>query len=168
MTSTHVLSVEQYLHTPFEHDAEYVDGRIVERPMPTKSHSAMQAFLIRAFAAIASLRGFVVLPELRIRTAVNRYRVPDVSVFRGEPAEEVPSEPPYLGIEILSPDDSALELRHKVAEYLACGAEYVWVVDPIALQGEAHTAAGIERVSDGVFRAGEIEINIRPPMEPRS
>ncbi|MBV8817327.1 MAG: hypothetical protein JO022_03150, partial [Acidobacteriaceae bacterium] len=44
---------------------------------------------------------------------------------------------------------------------LACGAEYVWVVDPVALDGEVHTASGIERVSDGLFRAGAIEIDVR-------
>src|ERR1700722_12639787 len=29
MATTHSVSVEEYLHTSFEHDAEYVEGRIV-------------------------------------------------------------------------------------------------------------------------------------------
>jgi hypothetical protein len=35
MTVAELASAEQYLHTSFEHDAEFVEGRIVERPGPT-------------------------------------------------------------------------------------------------------------------------------------
>ena len=50
-----------------------------------------------------------------------RYRVPDVCLTEGEPNEDVFTEPPSLCVEILSPDDSAVELRLKVHEYLALG-----------------------------------------------
>jgi hypothetical protein len=46
MATTHLVSVDEYLHTSFEHDAEYVEGRIVYRSWPQKPHSKMQAFLL--------------------------------------------------------------------------------------------------------------------------
>jgi Uma2 family endonuclease len=41
-----IATAEQYLHTSFEHDPEFVEGRIVERPAPTWEHSCIQGYLI--------------------------------------------------------------------------------------------------------------------------
>lgn len=46
MAVAELISAEQYLHTSFEHDAEFVEGRIVERGVPTYEHSIVQVFLI--------------------------------------------------------------------------------------------------------------------------
>jgi Uma2 family endonuclease len=163
MATTHLVSVDEYLHTSFEHDAEYVEGRIAYRSVPRKPHSKMQAFLLLTLHGIGRPLGYKVWPEQRIRTQANpaRYRVPDLCVTFGEPDEDVFTDPPYLCIEILSPDDSAAELSAKVDEYLTLGLAYVWVVDPVSLSGEIRTRNGIERVSDGRFRAGAMEVNLQ-------
>jgi Uma2 family endonuclease len=161
--TTHLVSVEEYLHTSFEHDAEYVEGRIVYRSVPKKPHSKMQAFLLLKLHGIGRPLGYKVWPEQRIRTKASpaRYRVPDLCVTFGEPDEDVFTDPPYLCIEILSPDDLAAEVSAKADEYLALGVPYVWVVDPVSLNGETRTRDGIERVSDGRFRAGVIEVDLQ-------
>jgi Uma2 family endonuclease len=163
MATTHLVSAEEYLHTSFEHDAEYVEGRIVYRSEPKKPHSKMQAFLLLNLHGIGQPLGYRVWPEQRVRTQANpaRYRVPDLCVTFGEPDEDVFTEPPYLCIEILSPDDVAAEVSAKADEYLTLGVLYVWVVDPVSLNGEIRTRGGIERVSDGVFRAGVIQVDMR-------
>ena len=163
MATTHLISVEEYLHTSFEHDAEYVEGRIVYRSVPKKPHSKMQSFLDRTIYGIGRPLGYKVWPEQRIRTQVNpaRYRVPDLCVTFGEPDEDIFTEPPYLCIEILSPDDVASEVSAKANEYLAFGVPYVWVVDPVSLSGEIRTRDGIERAIDGRFRAGAIEVDLQ-------
>jgi Uma2 family endonuclease len=162
MAITALVSVEEYLHTSFEHDAEYVEGRIVPRSMPQKPHSKMQVYLVRAIYQVAHPLGYEVWTEQRVRTQLNpaRYRVPDLCVTLGEPAEDIFTEPPFLCVEILSPDDLAVEVQAKVREYRAFGIAYVWIVDPNTSTGEIHTPAGIERVEDGRFRAGEIEIHL--------
>jgi hypothetical protein len=33
------ISAEQYLRSGFEHDAEFVDGRVVQRPMAAWEHA---------------------------------------------------------------------------------------------------------------------------------
>jgi Uma2 family endonuclease len=121
----------------------------------------MQGFLYRTLYTTVRPLGYEVWVEQRLRTKPNplRFRVPDVCVTFGEPSEEVFTEPPFLCVEILSPDDSALELRLKIEEYLAFGVAFVWVVDPVALTGEVHTPEGIQRVTDGRFRAGQIEVS---------
>jgi Uma2 family endonuclease len=63
-------------------------------------------------------------------------------------------------VEILSPDDAAVEVWAKIREYLAFGVAYVWIVDPETGTGEIHSAEGTERVENGRFRAGEIEVQL--------
>ena len=82
-------------------------------------------------------------------------------VTLGEPDENVFTEAPFLCVEVLSPDDTAQELRIKVDEYLAWGVAYVWIVDPVLLEGEIHESDRIERARDGRFRAGDIEVDLR-------
>ena len=45
MATAHLVNVEEYLHSVFEPDAEYVEGRIVRRAVPQKPHSKMQGYL---------------------------------------------------------------------------------------------------------------------------
>jgi len=163
MASTHLVSVEEYLRSAYEPDAEYVAGRILARSMPQKAHSKMQGFLDRTLYALAHPLGYEVWVEQRVRTQPHpaRYRVPDVCLTLGEPAEDIFTGPPFLCLEILSPDDTALDVRAKVDEYLAFGVAYVWVIDPATGSGETHTSQGIQRVEDGVFRADPIELNVR-------
>jgi len=162
MAATTLVSAEEYLHSTFEYDAEYVEGRIVQRPMPKKPHSKVQVYLVRVLYDAAHPLGYEVWTEQRVRTQESppRFRVPDLCVTKGEPPEDVFIEPPFLCIEILSPDDTAVDVRAKVHEYLAFGVVYVWVVDPTDSTGEIHTRDGIVRVEDGKFRAGEIEVGI--------
>ena len=163
MATAELVSVEEYLHSTFEPDAEYVEGRIIPRSVPQKSHSKMQGYLDRTLYQVAHPLGYDVWMEQRLRTQPDpaHYRVPDICITRGEPAEDVFTEPPVLCVEILSPDDAAVEVRAKVREYLAFGVACVWIVDPTTGTGEIHTRDGIARVEDGIFRAGDIEIDLK-------
>jgi Uma2 family endonuclease len=167
MATSQLVSVEEYLHSTFETDAEYVDGKIVNRSAPLKPHSKMQGYLVRALYEIGHPNGYKTWVEQRIRTKSNpaRYRVPDICVTVGEPNEDIFTTPPFLCIESLSPDDSALEVRSKVAEYLTFGVSYVWVIDPISCGGEIHTSDRIERVRDRRFKAESIEVRIPDPLQ---
>jgi Uma2 family endonuclease len=161
-TTTAPASAEEYLHSSFEHDAEYVDGRIVPRPMPQKPRSKMAGRLYEAFLTAARPLGYKIWIEQRIRTQEDppHYRVPDLCLTVGEPADDTFTEPPFLCIEILSPDDAFVELQAKVREYLAFGVSYVWIVDPVTSTGQIHTSSGLERVENGLFRAGEIQVQL--------
>ena len=61
--------------------------------------------------------------------------------------ERVRSKPPFVCIEILSPEDRMSRMQKKVAEYLAFGVRYVWVLDPESKEAFAYTADGFEKVS---------------------
>jgi len=101
-----LMSVEEYLHTTFDGaDREYLDGEVVERNMGNKSHGRIQGRFIICLSAEEARTGIYVIPEVRHRLKATRFRIPDVAVFEGEPEGEVPSSPPLVAIEVLSPDD---------------------------------------------------------------
>jgi Uma2 family endonuclease len=59
-----------------------------------------------------------------------RYRVPDICV-KALPHKVTPVlDQPDLAIEIVSPDDEAAGMLSKIADYVAAGIPYIWVVDP--------------------------------------
>jgi Uma2 family endonuclease len=103
-------------------------------PAPCRAnHTAnVKGELYSALREIGRPLGYEVWVEQHIRTksGLVRYRVPDVCVTLGEPEEEIFTEPPFLCVEILSPDDSALELRARIDEYLEFGVPCVWIIDP--------------------------------------
>jgi Uma2 family endonuclease len=133
MASKLLMSVEEYLHTSFEAaDCEYVDGEIVERNMGQTLHGTIQLWLGHMLLVLSTKLGIRSAVEVRIRISASRYRIPDISVWRAETdiGEEIPKAPPFLAIEILSPDDRAIRMLEKIQEYFAAGVEWVWIIDP--------------------------------------
>jgi Uma2 family endonuclease len=85
---------------------------------------------VKLEAASAAL-GLEVVPEIRIQINPRRYRVADIAVWRaGDIGERIPTVPPFLAIEILSPEDRMTRMLPKIQEYLAIGVEWIWIIDP--------------------------------------
>jgi Uma2 family endonuclease len=117
-----------------------VDGELVERNVGECKHSLVQlilgAYLHRLFRRL----GLRVATELRMRVSPTRFRIPDITVMlKSQPVEPVPTHPPFLCIEIVSPDDRMVRIIERVKEYLAFGVNYVWVVDPVSRTAYSYT-----------------------------
>lgn len=157
----HTVSVDEYLSTVFEHDCEYVDGVIEERDLGEFEHAFLQGILAATFSNHRSEWGVICLPEQRIQTQRNHFRVPDVTILRsGLPRERILTRPPLLVIEIQSPEDTLRRTAAKAAEYLAFGIEHVWVIDPNARVGYRATADGLELTRSGELAIAETPIRI--------
>jgi Uma2 family endonuclease len=141
------ITAEEYLRTTFEHDAEFVHGEIVERSMPTFSHSTMQFLILLRFAALVQTHGLFPRPELRVKVAKDVYRIPDVVVYQTKPQQEVPDSPPLVAIEIPSKDDRHSDLMQKLEEYRAWGVPNIWVIDPNTRKFALYTERGLENAS---------------------
>jgi Uma2 family endonuclease len=130
MATTTLISVEEYLHTVYEHDCEYVYGEIVERGMPTNKHSQAQE-AISGIVWSRRMPGQSLLwarPELRTRLEPALFRIPDVAIYSAKPEDQVPSDPPLVAVEILSPDER--HLLRKCEEYRQWGVPHIWIADP--------------------------------------
>lgn len=126
------ISEQEYLHTSFPGlDREYRHGTVVERSMPDYLHSKTQALLVAFFFALRQSLRLYPCPELRLRLGSGLFRIPDLSVFHpDEPTTAVPDIPPFIAIEILSPDDRMNDVTSKLGEYKNWGVPHVWLVDP--------------------------------------
>ncbi len=148
------VSIQEYLAMEFEHDCEYVDGRIEERDLGEFEHAYVQGILITLFNNHREDWGVFALPEQRVQTQNTHFRVPDITILReGTKREAILTHPPLLVIEVQSSDIPLRKTEVKAGEYLAFGIEHVWVVDPYARVAYRGTPAGLELV-----RSGELEV----------
>jgi Uma2 family endonuclease len=129
MTTGTAVSVEEYLRTSYEPNCEYIDGVLIQKPMPTTGHSRLQLRL----GALIDLRfpNFWVGSELTVQVAAKKFLVPDLAVQDGSFVQKpYPIEPIVLCIEITSPGDSLNETLAKCEVYHKWGTLNTWIVDP--------------------------------------
>lgn len=161
MSARTLISVEDYLASSYEPDCDFVDGHIEERNLGEWDHSRLQGKIIAYLIARYEAAGIQSVPKLRIRVSPTRFRVPDISVFLSDPGERVPTKPPFICIEILSPEDRMSRVGVRISDYLAMGVPYVWVLDPQTKQAFASTPAeGLKEVKTGVLRTENPEIEL--------
>lgn len=155
-----LISEEEYLRMSFDdRAAEYVDGELVERSLPNKSHSRTQARLVGYFEQIRTGAALYVCPELRVRVAEKKYRIVDAAVYaHREPTGELPLELPLIVIEIVSPDDRYEELMQRLEEFRVWGVPNVWLVDPGLARIYVYSDGGVTAVS--TFEIPEFDVLI--------
>jgi Uma2 family endonuclease len=150
-----------YLRMTFEHDAEFVHGEIVERPMPDYIHGRIEILLGIEFGKVDSALRLNACAEVRMRLASDVYRIPDVAVFVGDPSnKQVPDTPPLVVIEILSKDDRYLDLMEKLEEFRQWGIPHIWVIDPSAQKFSIYSELGLHNVSS--FALPEYSFQLTP------
>jgi Uma2 family endonuclease len=125
---------------PDEERCELVAGKLIREPLPGEEHGWVAAAILgRLFAFVREHRlgrlyaaetGFVLARD------PDTVRGPDAAFVSHYRASTVIRRGPYfegapdLAVEVLSPSNTRGEIAAKVSEYLAAGAEAVWVIDP--------------------------------------
>jgi Uma2 family endonuclease len=133
------LNLEEFLKLPETKPAsEYINGQIIQKPMPQGKHSKLQGKLVTAINEVVEERQIALaFPELRC-TFGGRSIVPDVAVFAWEriPLDEngdvanVFEASPDWTIEILSPDQSQTKVTGNILDCLKHGSRLGWLIDP--------------------------------------
>lgn len=138
-TPSKILTLAEFLLLPETKPAsEYIDGQIIQKPMPQGKHSAIQGELVPAINdVVKSKRIARAFPELRC-TFGGRSTVPDIVVFlwnriprdeNGEVANTFPAAPDWT-IEILSPEQSQTKVTKNILHCLKHGTQMGWLIDP--------------------------------------
>ncbi|MDB9511596.1 Uma2 family endonuclease [Kamptonema animale CS-326] len=133
------LTLDEFLKLPETKPAsEYIDGKIIQKPMPQGKHSVIQTELPPAINVVLKPRRIArAFPELRC-TFGGRSTVPDVSVFvwdriprdeNGSVANVFKLAPDWT-IEILSPDQSQTKVTKNILHCLNHGTQLGWLIDP--------------------------------------
>jgi Uma2 family endonuclease len=159
MGTTALVSVEQYLNTSYrDGDREYVDGIVVERNVGEMEHGWAQTRICHYI--LTHHKGLWSAVEVRMRVGPSRYRIPDVVIDSGAPPRGVITTPPLAVAEVLSPDDRAVDLEEKIADYLSFGIRHVWVINPHTRRAHIHTPDGAFEAKDGHLWTRDPEIRL--------
>src|SRR5688572_20804015 len=130
MSTETAISVREYLSTSYSPDCDYVDGVVEERNLGERDHARLQMKVAAYFYNREKEWGIYVVPEQRVQVSPTRFRIPDVCAVLGEPDEQIFRTPPFICVEILSPEDRLAKVRERMDDYLAFGVRYVWLLDP--------------------------------------
>jgi Uma2 family endonuclease len=138
-TPTRRITLEEFLQLPETKPAsEYINGEIIQKPMPQGKHSTLQGELVTNINAVVKpgkiARAF---PELHC-TFGGRSIVPDVTVFTRSriPVDEkgnignVFNTYPDWTVEILSPDQRTTKVISNILHCLNHGTSLDWLIDP--------------------------------------
>ena len=148
-----LISVEEYLATSYEPDCDYVDGQIEERNLGEFDHSSLQTAGAAYFFARRKQWDLNVAVEQRVQVSPTRFRVPDVCVVLGKVTEQIFRKPPFLCVEILSPEDRMKRVQQRIDDYLGLGVRYVWVLDPSNRRAYVATAeTGLRETRETVLK----------------
>ncbi len=138
ITLSKTLSLSEFLELPETKPAsEYIDGQVMQKPMPQGKHSTIQGELVSAInRVVKSQRVARAFPELR-STFGGSSIVPDIAVFlwnriprdaNGEVANMFPIAPDWT-IEILSPDQNQTKVIKNILLCLRHGTQMGWLID---------------------------------------
>jgi len=152
------VTVEEYLHTVYEPECDYVDGRLEDRNVGEHDHGFLQALLAAVFLNNRQSWGVYAVTEVRTQVKQTHYRCPDVLVVRpGTPREQILTRPPLIAIEILSPEDRVSRMQVKFDDYIQFGIKNIWVVDP-----ETRRAWTVDRFGMHLVESGELTVPETP------
>ncbi|NJN20690.1 MAG: Uma2 family endonuclease [Leptolyngbya sp. RL_3_1] len=143
------ITLAEFLTLPETKPAsEYIDGQIVQKPMPQGKHSTIQTeFATTVNGVLKGRKVARAFSELRCTYPSGshpadvyggRSTIPDVSVLtwgriprdqNGEVANTFPIAPDWA-VEILSPDQSQTKVTKNILHCLNHGTEMGWLIDP--------------------------------------
>ena len=140
MSTKAPMTVEQFaqMHTADTEDYELVEGELRPLPSGTYRHNRIRDRI-----------GYLLWSYFTQNPIGDEVRRPDLAVLFNEhlrriDLDRIPAPlAPDIAIEVVSPSESAVELRRKVRDYLRGGSQEVWVVDRSNGEVLVHTSAGI-------------------------
>lgn len=143
----HLVTADELLRYP-EDDFRYelVDGRVVRMSPVGYEHGRVVMLLgSRLERHVRARRLGVVLTEVgfTLSREPDTVRAPDIAFIRAERIHGLAPRgfvtgPPDMAVEVLSPEDAAVDVACKVDEYLTCGTPLVLVIDPVARSVTVH------------------------------
>ena len=154
------MSEEEYLALPEEKPyLEYVDGVVLQKPMPNAAHRALIEEIIFQIGLYRRQHGGAAGPEGRVRLPDGSgFRLPDTAYWapgRDSGDDSVPS----LAVEVQSPGQTMAELRRKCRTFRANGVGVCWLVDPATRTVEVFEG---DRDGEPVSADGILETAVMP------
>lgn len=121
------MSWDDYLRRGEDPRSEYIDGKLIVSPSPTRRHQTISTRLHRVLES-ALPTGFDVTLAWSWKPGRDEF-IPDVMVHPTTDEQERFTGIPLLAVEVLSTNRSD-DLVLKTSKYAAAGLPHYWVADP--------------------------------------
>ena len=176
MSVTTRLTLEEFLALPeTKPGSEYIDGDVVQKPMPTTDHAIIQGLLSLVFGLFLREKPVAIGgPEWRCvfgPPGGERGRLPDFALVLRERLRDTRGDgpffgPPDLAVEVMSPDDGMSDVLDKVRFYLENGVRLVWLIDPATRTVMVWSSWGAARLAteDDVIDGGDVLPGFSTPV----
>jgi Uma2 family endonuclease len=150
------IPVREYLSSVYEPDMDFVEGNLEDRNVGEKDHAKVQLRVVR----LLDNGNWFVTIGTRIRISPTRYRVPDVCVYEREPEEQIFHAPPWIVVEILSPEDRMSLMQRKIEDYYIAGCPHIWILDPWPRKAYRFDGTAIVEVSELATEDGRVSLDV--------
>ena len=138
-TLSQPISLDEFLQLPETKPyCEYINGKIIQKPMPKGRHSRLQGKLCSIINEASETKKIAyAFPELRC-TFGRRSIIPDIAIFlwknivftpEGEVADNFNLHPDWT-IEILFPEQKPNKVIGNILHCLSSGTQLGWFIDP--------------------------------------
>jgi Uma2 family endonuclease len=123
------VSVEEYRHSHYAPDVDYVDGALEERNTCLIDHSEIQgelAMIFRNHRAEWDVQAYL---SPRVQVGPTRFRIPDLCVMPKD-WKRLGQKTPLLCLEVKSEEYSLEREAARAHDYLQMGVREVWIFNP--------------------------------------
>jgi Uma2 family endonuclease len=153
---------------------ELIRGKVVESALKSVLHGIV---LVRISALLYAFAGKNRSGEVVVRTAFqlghNTILGPDCAFVNTAQAQSIANRDQYvpfapdLAVEVVSPGDTAFDIRDKVDLYRAAGTRLIWVIYPSSRKVDVYLSDGTAReISEGnALDGGEVLPGLHIPVE---
>jgi Uma2 family endonuclease len=152
MSTRALMTVEQFaqITTADTGNFELVEGELIPLSTGTYRHNKIRDLI--GHLLWSYFKGNPIgeaVGENDCQVASDTVRRPDVSIFLGPRVRQIDPDKipapfaPDIAVEVLSPSESAMDIRRKVREYLLAGSKEVWLLDHSNGEVLVHTSASI-------------------------
>ena len=161
MGSATLVSLDEYLHTTYRPDCDFLEGEVKERNMGEQPHAHVQGILTALFHNHRHDWNVRALPEQRVPVRPNRFRIPDICVLRGtDPRDRVIRFAQLLCVEVLSSDDTLRDIQLRADDYTFLGVQHVWAIDPWKHLGYMWRQGRFEQPTNGMLHIPQTPIAV--------
>ena len=155
------VSIDEYLHSVYQPDVDYVDGTLEERNLGEFDHADLQSELVTFFRNRSEEWNIRTVVETRVQTTPTRFRIPDICVMPlAWKRTQIIREAPMLCIEVLSPEDRMSNVLVRCREFNAMGRPEAWILDPKKRIAHRVTAAAVTELSNGALELAGTPITL--------
>jgi Uma2 family endonuclease len=152
MSTRALTTVEQFaqMQTADTEDYELVEGELIPLSSGTLRHARIRGLAERLVNTYFDRNPIgEAYAEVDCRVSEEEVRRPDLSIFLNETLSRIDLDKipapvaPDIAVEVLSPSEGAIDLRHKVRDYLRGGSREVWLLDRSNGEVQVNTGSGI-------------------------